>query len=248
VSLDGFSFASNKISLGALGDSFYEYELKLWLLMNRHVAEYRRMYDESVRGMRSFLIKQSKPSGLFFVGELEGSRFSSQQDHLTCFAGGMLALGGYTSPNRAAGAEEIETGVALTRTCATLYRQSPTGIGPEIAVFNTESEATTDYSVTSGRYLLRPGAQAVALKKGIDSLLAPRPETIESIFYMHRITGDPEWAERGWAIFEGIQQYCRTPAAYSGLLDVRERMPRQDNSMQSFFFAETLKYLYLLFR
>jgi len=35
--------------------------------------------------------------------------------------------------------------------------------------------------------------------------------------------------------------------AYSGVLDVRSYDTKYDNSMQSFFFAETLKYLYLLF-
>lgn len=37
-------------------------------------------------------------------------------------------------------------------------------------------------------------------------------------------------------------------AGYSGLKDVRAAEPVQDDTMQSFFLAETLKYLYLIFR
>lgn len=37
-------------------------------------------------------------------------------------------------------------------------------------------------------------------------------------------------------------------AGYAGLKDVRLAQPIQDDTMQSFFLAETLKYLWLLFR
>lgn len=38
-----------------------------------------------------------------------------------------------------------------------------------------------------------------------------RPETVESLFYMWRVTGDPKWREWGWNIFEAFQRYSRTP-------------------------------------
>lgn len=74
-----------------------------------------------------------------------------------------------------------------------------------------------------------------------------RPETLESIFYQFRATGDRRWQERGWRIFLGLVKHARTLTAYSGLVDVRSVPARHDNSMQSFLFAETFKYLYLLF-
>jgi mannosyl-oligosaccharide alpha-1,2-mannosidase len=74
-----------------------------------------------------------------------------------------------------------------------------------------------------------------------------RPETLESIFYQFRATGGRRWQERGWRIFLGLVKHARTRTAYSGLVDVRSVPARHDNSMQSFLFAETFKYLYLLF-
>lgn len=42
-------------------------------------------------------------------------------------------------------------------------------------------------------------------------------------------------------------KHCKTPSAFSSLEDVNSEKPKKKNSLQSFFFAETLKYLYLLF-
>ncbi|ETO22214.1 hypothetical protein RFI_14988, partial [Reticulomyxa filosa] len=74
-----------------------------------------------------------------------------------------------------------------------------------------------------------------------------RPETIESLYIMFSVTGNEQYREWGWTIFQSIQQYCRTEVAYSGINDVRDMPPTQDNKMESFVMAETFKYLYLLF-
>ena len=73
-----------------------------------------------------------------------------------------------------------------------------------------------------------------------------RPETVESLFFMWRLTRDETWRERGWKIFVALQQQCRTASGYAALKDVRRRRSHED-SMPSFWMAETLKYLYLLF-
>jgi hypothetical protein len=44
-----------------------------------------------------------------------------------------------------------------------------------------------------------------------------------------------------------LVKHCKTPAAFSSLEDVTTENPKKKNSLQSFFYAETLKYLYLLF-
>ena len=72
---------------------------------------------------------------------------------------------------------------------------------------------------------------------------ANRPEVIESIFYMWRFTHDPKYREWGWSIAHAIEKHCRTEAGYHGLK--AENYPK--DRMESFFLAETLKYLYLLF-
>lgn len=72
-----------------------------------------------------------------------------------------------------------------------------------------------------------------------------RPEIIESAFYLHRFTKDPRYLEMGRTFYESLEKYCKTDAGYAALSDV-ETKEKRDN-MESFFLAETLKYLYLLF-
>lgn len=68
-----------------------------------------------------------------------------------------------------------------------------------------------------------------------------RPETIESLWYLYRLTGDRKYKEWGWKIFEATEQHCKTDAGYTGIKDVTVLPPEHDDQMQSFFLAETLK-------
>jgi len=72
-----------------------------------------------------------------------------------------------------------------------------------------------------------------------------RPEIIESAYYLYRLTGDPKYREMGLTYFNDIVKYCRTDDAYAALTDVTTK--DKADEMESFFLAETLKYLYLLF-
>jgi len=72
-----------------------------------------------------------------------------------------------------------------------------------------------------------------------------RPEIIESAYYLHHFTNDPRYLEMGRTFFDSLVKYCRTDVAYAALKDVRTKEKTDD--MESFFFAETLKYLYLLY-
>jgi len=51
----------------------------------------------------------------------------------------------------------------------------------------------------------------------------------------------------GWNIFNAINKYCRSEFGFSGIRDVTTTSVTRDDLQQSFFLAETLKYLYLLF-
>ncbi|BAE54674.1 unnamed protein product [Aspergillus oryzae RIB40] len=74
-----------------------------------------------------------------------------------------------------------------------------------------------------------------------------RPEAIESVFIMYRLTGDEYWREKGWKMFEAIAKYTRTEIAHATIKDVTVDKPPKSDEMQSFWLAETLKYFYLLF-
>ena len=91
------------------------------------------------------------------------------------------------------------------------------------------------------------GQEAVlAVRQAKHNLL--RPETVESLFVLWRVTGRQLYRDWGWAIFEAFERHCRVPAGgYSGLKDVTVSPARHTGKMESFFTAETLKYLWLLF-
>ncbi|KLJ10249.1 hypothetical protein EMPG_14362 [Blastomyces silverae] len=74
-----------------------------------------------------------------------------------------------------------------------------------------------------------------------------RPEAIESVFIMYRITGDNSWRQKGWKMFQAVEAATRTDLGNSAIKDVTSRVPLFLNEMESFWLAETLKYFYLLF-
>lgn len=86
---------------------------------------------------------------------------------------------------------------------------------------------------------------------GMVSIASPeyllRPEAIESVFIMYRLTGDEAWRQKGWKMFQAIAKYTRTELANAAIVDVMSSKPVQKDTMESFWLAETLKYFYLLF-
>ncbi|KAJ8605057.1 hypothetical protein MRB53_041530 [Persea americana] len=122
------------------------------------------------------------------------------------------------------------------------------------------SSLATSHSLSTspGRAALIPHAEFVAQKIKTERLSPSftridgrkyqlRPEAIESVFYMYRITGEPYWREQGWHMFNAIEKLTRAPFGHSALEDVTVDEPLQNNLMESFWTAETLKYFYLLF-
>jgi mannosidase alpha-like ER degradation enhancer 2 len=72
-----------------------------------------------------------------------------------------------------------------------------------------------------------------------------RPEIVESTFYLYRKTGDEKYLKMGGSMWKDFVKYCRTDAGYASLTSVVTK--EKADSMQSFLFAETFKYFYLLF-
>ena len=72
-----------------------------------------------------------------------------------------------------------------------------------------------------------------------------RPEIVESTYYLYHATHDPKYLAMGQTYLNSLMKYCRTKEAFAALADVRSK--QKTDAMESFFFAETLKYLYLLF-
>jgi hypothetical protein len=102
---------------------------------------------------------------------------------------------------------------------ANYYMWTKFGMEPEEFNFKTDS-------ISSGYYILRP-------------------ENVESCFYLFRLTKDDQYLWMGKRMVEDIIRNCKTGEAFASIKNVRTN--EKLNSMQSFFFAETLKYAYLLF-
>ncbi|XP_037978028.2 mannosyl-oligosaccharide alpha-1,2-mannosidase IA [Plutella xylostella] len=214
------------MSLGALGDSFYEYLLKAWLVSNQGDAEARVMFDEAMEAALDKMLRVS-PSGLSYLVELKYGRvFEEKMDHLSCFAGGMFALASTTLENRLS-ERYMDVARKLTDTCHESYARSETKLGPEAFRFTNAVEARAQKS-NEKVYLLRP-------------------ETFESYFIMWRLTKDQKYRDWGWDAVQALESHCRVEGGYTGLVNVYHAAPQGDDVQQSFFLAETLKYLYLLF-
>lgn len=72
-----------------------------------------------------------------------------------------------------------------------------------------------------------------------------RPEAIEATYYVWKATGDEKYYEMGKVMFESIEKYCQVENGYVQLKDVRTK--ETWDTLESFFFAETMKYCYLFF-
>eukprot|EP01126_Amoeba_proteus_P013377 TRINITY_DN15679_c0_g1_i2.p1 TRINITY_DN15679_c0_g1~~TRINITY_DN15679_c0_g1_i2.p1 ORF type:complete len:263 (-),score=53.06 TRINITY_DN15679_c0_g1_i2:176-964(-) len=155
--------------------------------------------------------------GLVFIDEMENSKHKNKMDHLACFAGGMLALDGIP--------EHLEIAKNITNTCWQFYLRNPSGLAPEIASLHEDRSGFTNLAAYN---LLRP-------------------EMVESLFVLFRITGDSKYREWGWNIFLAFEKHCKTEAGFSGVTDVGILPLVHNDKAESFFLAETLKYLYLLF-
>jgi hypothetical protein len=82
-----------------------------------------------------------------------------------------------------------------------------------------------------------------------DSITAPgyplRPENLESCFYLYRETKDEQYLRMGKRMIDDILSKCKTTVGFAAVKDVRTM--ELEDSMESFFFAETLKYAFLIF-
>jgi mannosyl-oligosaccharide alpha-1,2-mannosidase len=74
------------MSLGALGDSFYEYLLKAWIQSNKQDIVAREMYDDAMQAIIQHMVRTSR-GGLIYVSDLKFDRLEHKMDYLACFAG-----------------------------------------------------------------------------------------------------------------------------------------------------------------
>ncbi|KAL1964927.1 hypothetical protein VTN77DRAFT_6280 [Rasamsonia byssochlamydoides] len=253
--------------LGALADSMYEYLLKTYALLGGLEPMYKKMYEVAMQtAIEHNLFRPMVPdekdiliAGVAVVtiddsGQTR-TRLDAQGQHLVCFAGGMFALGGklFNLPSH------VELAQKLVDGCIWTYRAMPVGIMPEtfsMVPCQSVDNCRWDEQTWKQQVLSRadPAAvQDIRLPRGFtaitDRQYLLRPEAIESVFILYRVTGREDLLDAAWDMFEAIQKQTTTTVANAALSDVTvtDGHAPQNDSMESFWMGETLKYFYLIF-
>ncbi len=186
-------------------DSYYEYQVKGWLLFGDQ--DCRRMWDSSIVAINRYLL-DSTATGIWY-GHADmntGKRTRTWWGALDAYFPAVLVLAG-----------DVDRAARLQESCVAMWDVA--GIEPDQLDYST-------MKVVAPRFFLNP-------------------EIFESAYYLYSATGNPYYQKMGQALFDSLKKYCRLPEGYCELQNVitKERMDR----METYFFAETLKYLYLLF-
>ncbi|MCJ1244506.1 hypothetical protein MMC30_001704 [Trapelia coarctata] len=193
----------------------------------------------------------------------------SQGQHLGCFTGGMVALGAKIFDHR----EDLTIARKLVNGCIWAYGSLASGIMPEtfhlvpcedphachwnatiwhnaILAHQPDSSKSKSKSMSSFERVHRI-IEDKRLPRGYtdiaDRRYILRPEAIESIFVLYRITGDRSLMDSAWQMFQAIEKHTKTELAYAAIKDVTVEQPEKDDRMESFWLAETLKYFFLIF-
>ncbi|KAI9739287.1 MAG: hypothetical protein M1834_007500 [Cirrosporium novae-zelandiae] len=250
---DGFDhFPNNLYTLGALSDSLYEYLPKQYLLLGTKSGKYHSLWEQAVDVIdKNLLFRPMTPdeqdilfSGDYDISSITKPYLRTQPQHLACFQGGMFALSAKLFDR----SQDLETAAKLTNGCIWAYQQTPTGIMPEIMeVVACSNRKACPWIESLWTSKLKEENLPKGITKVTDRRYILRPEAIESIFIMYRLTGKQEWREKGWKMFQAIVNHTRTDIANSAIDDVMNPNPKHMNEMESFWLAETLKYFYLLF-
>ncbi|OTB01505.1 glycoside hydrolase family 47 protein [Hypoxylon sp. CI-4A] len=259
-------FRGQNIRLGSRGDSYYEYLIKQYLQTNKQEPVYLDMWDESLKGVRKHLVTYTEPSGFTIIGErpdgLEGS-LSPKMDHLVCFMPGTIALGATGGLTEAEAKKQptwskkneadMQLARELMQTCWGMYKWMATGLAAEITYFNIANPPLPESAPHQAPTEFDEDPEAEWRKDysvhGMDVHNLQRPETVESLFYMWRITGDIKYREWGWEMFKSFMNHTAVPegGGFSSLSNANKVPPVMRDNMESFWLAETLKYFYLLF-
>ncbi|KAJ4266048.1 hypothetical protein NW762_004021 [Fusarium torreyae] len=242
---EGFEVRDDTYGMGANGDSLYEYLIKEYVLLQGLEPKYGKMYLTAAdTGIEKLMFRPMLPNqdDVLMLGEasyiprVEEPRLRTDVEHLTCFAGGMYALGG-----KALGRDDhVTIGEKLALGCAKAYAAYPTGLMPEIVHLDRcPTLEPCEFDPKSHKEPLGFRAR--------DSSYLLRPETIESIFVLYRITGKEEYRDIAWNMWTSIRAAAETKDAFAAVDDVGAEKVKHKDYMESFWMAETLKYFYLIF-
>lgn len=209
------------------GDSFFEYVIKYWVATDKANDGIGKWYYEMAESFIDNLGIRFNHSGQFAFYERDWGFMNPKFGHLACFSGGMYALGAMYSTNETIKVKHMEVAKGIGAFCKAMYDHSNVTGLPYEAIGFDESGNLRPYD-SNNRYYIQ------------------RPEAVETWFYLWRMTKDPIYRKWGWEFYESIEAHTRKPYGYTGLRNGNDPSTPDDHQ-QSFFLAETIKYLYLLF-
>ncbi len=220
--------SDEQVTIAAPVDSYFEYLVKYWILGGKTDDHWRDRWINATDMALDVLQVRTQQGGFAFTGDIpyKGAAPTTDVTHLGCFYPGNVALGvisGAATGERAV--RYLEFAEKMMYTCFQLYNITKTGLGADNAIMDVASGKMT---ITGTNYL-------------------QRPEVVESLFYLWRATHNERYRDWGWSILQAIEKHCRKEAGYSGVNNVDALPTESDNVQQSWFLAETLKYLFLLF-
>ena len=209
--------------VGASEDSFYEYVYKVWLYTGRKKEKYWKVYQMSKQAIIQTLVEKTYFGDVYLKEIQDNGEDANILEHLACFYPGLLAL-----ENILDGYNHTEATIAeaITRTCVSLYERSLKHLSPDLVAY--------------------PNNYNLYMPKDYTSFHL-RPETIESLFYLYRLTKDQYYRDAAYSIFAAIRKHAKAEWGYSSVKDVNGEEDGKLNEQPSYFVAETMKYLFLMF-
>jgi mannosyl-oligosaccharide alpha-1,2-mannosidase len=229
-------FNQREFSIGALADSLYEYFPKMYALIGGLNPVYETLSISSLDTIKKHVLFRpmlADEEDILFAGNVrvkeDGTiNMEPEGQHLSCFAGGMYALSGRLFKRE----DHVDLGVRLARGCSYAYAAFPTGIMPEI--FNMFPCETLDVCAWDEEKWQTEGDQR--LPKGFKNARDPsyllRPEAIESVFLLYRITGMVEFRDAAWDMFQAIQNATETEFGNARINDVTVSGSQKVDSME----------------
>ncbi|KAG0750042.1 hypothetical protein G6F57_007316 [Rhizopus arrhizus] len=250
--------ASSLVNLGGGGDSFYEYLIKNYLLQGKKDESLLTTWQDSVESIEEYLLSPTAqdPSIQFVAMMTDSSIYYSSQE-LICFWPGNILLGATQIEDEDKREKYIKFADIFFKSCMETWLKTSTGIAPESWVWTPEDDSLQeklnqlldeDLKIAKVASQKTKSNEAIAKSFTIDNAMYDlRPETIESVFYYYRMTGDKMYQKLAWQLYLAIDKYTKTKDGYTAIGNVDDTTSQAENFQESFLFAETMKYLYLTF-
>ena len=219
-------FGEQNTDLGGGTDSYYEYIIKSYLMSNGVSEGILKRHLLMMKEIKETMLFRTVKKNLTGVGQRNGKHVEPMMEHLATFVGGMIAIGALKNNEKYL--EDLHIADLLVTTYHESYVGFPAGVAPDRVRFNTNDKNNKDDFWGDNRvYFLRP-------------------ESVESNYVMWKFTGLQKYRDYAWDMFKGINKSCRVENGFAGVSDVHT-IGSYIDKQESFFLAETLKYLYLTF-